>query len=166
MTAAARLAKYAFELDLKSLRAGLKSGDSLDGFLIAAASAHDPDPRAQSAVMRFLIGQGANVNETDKNGVTPLHRAVRFRSLAAVRILLKNGADPNAVDRKTRSTPLHRAATNTGAPATAGKAKQVEAICKLLLGYGADPDMKNKAGKTARDYVRSPKLGQLLASAQ
>ena len=48
----------------------------MDGLLLAAASAHDPDPRLQEAVIRLLLRHGANVNETDKNGVTPLHRAV------------------------------------------------------------------------------------------
>jgi tankyrase len=84
-----------------------------------------------------------------------------------VKLLLESGADPNAIDRKTRSTPLHRAVTNTGAPATAGKSKQVEEIVKLLLAHGADSAIKNRAGKAARDYIhiRTPRLAQLLADA-
>ena len=107
---------------------------------------------------------GADVNES-KNGVTPLHRAVRFRSPAAVRFLLQNGADVNAVDRRTRSTPLHRAVTSTGAPATAGKSEQVLEIIELLLAHGADRAIKNSAGKTAADYVRRPEILALLAGA-
>jgi tankyrase len=163
MPTPAKLAEYAFTLDLECLRAALKPGVSLDGLLIAAASAHDPESRVQRAVIRLLIRHGANVNETDKNGVTPLHRAVRFRSPAAVKVLLESGADPNAVDRKSRSSPLHRAVTNTGAPATAGKSKQVKEIVRLLLEYGADPALGNKAGKTPRDCVRTPQIDRLLA---
>jgi uncharacterized protein len=162
MPMTARLAEYASTLDLERLRAALKPGDSLDGLLIAAASAHDPDSRVQRSVLRLLIRHGANVNETDKNGVTPLHRAVRFRSPAAVKVLLKSGADPNAVDRRTRSSPLHRAVTSTGAPATAGKSKEVEEIVGLLLAHGADRAPMNKSGKTPRDYVRSPRIDRLL----
>jgi uncharacterized protein len=163
MPITATLAKYAFALDIDRLRAALMPGVALNGLLIAAASAHDAEPRVQRAVIRLLIRQGANVNETDKNGVTPLHRAVRFRSPAAVKVLLECGADPNAVDRKTRSTPLHRAVTNTGAPATAGKSQQVDKIIRLLVDHGADPAIKNRAGKAARDYVRAPKVKRLLA---
>ena len=79
MAATAGLSKYAFTLDLQRLRAALKPGVSLDGLLIAAASAHDPESRVQRAVIRLLNCRG--VNETDKNGVTPLHRAVRSLSL-------------------------------------------------------------------------------------
>jgi hypothetical protein len=39
------LAKYAFTLDIERLRAALKPGVALEGLLIAAASAHDPEPR-------------------------------------------------------------------------------------------------------------------------
>ena len=158
MTASAKLAHWAFTLELASLTAALKPGVSVDGLLLAAASAHDPGPRLQEAVIRLLLRHGANVNETDKNGVTPLHRAVRFRSPAAVKLLLENGANVNSVDRRTRSAPLHRAVTNTGAPATAGKSEQVVEIIRLLLAHGADRAIKNRAGKTARDYVRRPEI--------
>jgi tankyrase len=162
MSSNAKLAGRALTLELDRLEQALKRGISVDGLLLAAASAHDPDPRLQEAVIRLLLRRGANVNETDKNGVTPLHRAVRFRSPAAVKLLLENGADVNAVDRRTRSTPLHRAVTNTGAPATAGKSKQIVEIIALLLAHGADRTLKNKAGKTAREYVHRPEILALL----
>ena len=161
----AAVATYALTLDLERLTAALKSGAAVDGLLLAAASAHDPPPRLQLDVLRLLIRHGADVNETDKNGVTPLHRAVRFRSPVAVKFLLERGADPNAVDRRTRSTPLHRAVTSTGAPATAGKAREVRQIIELLLAHGADPAIKNRSGKTAGDYIRSPELGTVLSRA-
>jgi tankyrase len=165
MPATADLARYALTLDLERLRAALKPGVALEGLLLAAASAHDPEARVQRAVIRLLIRRGGDVNERDKNGVTPLHRAVRFRSPAAVKLLLEHGADPNAVDRRSGSSPLHRAVMETGAPATAGKARQVEEIITLLLAHGADPAIGNKAGKTPRDYVRRPQVARLLGGA-
>jgi uncharacterized protein len=162
MATSAQLAAWALRLELASLARALKPGIPVDGLLLAAASAHDPDPRRQEAVIHLLLRHGANVNETTR-GVTPLHRAVRFRSPAAVKLLLENGANVNAVEYRTRATPLHRAVTHTGAPATAGKNEQIVEIIKLLLAHGADRTLENKSGKTAGDYTRRPEILALLA---
>lgn len=143
----------AFELRLEDLKQLVREGGDLKGALLATCSAHAPPAATQVSAIRWLLRHGVDVNETDKNGVTPLHRAVRFRSTAAVKELLARGALVNAVDRKTLSTPLHRAVTNTGAPATAGKAASAVEIARLLLAAGADPRIKNKSGKTPGDYA-------------
>lgn len=52
------------------------------------------DPRAQAAIVAHLIAAGARHDAPDKNGVAPLHRAVRTRCTGAVRALLAAGADP------------------------------------------------------------------------
>jgi uncharacterized protein len=90
MNSNAQLAHWALTLELASLTDALKPGVSVDGLLLAAASAHDPEPRLQEAVNRLLLRHGANVNEST-NGVTPRHRAVRFRSPTAVKLLLEHG---------------------------------------------------------------------------
>ena len=98
----------------------------------------------------------------DKNGVTPLHHAVRFRSPVAVETLLRLGAAVNQPCKRSGSTPLHRAVTSTGAPSTAGKQARAREIIKMLLRYGADPSIKNKLGKKPADYVRDEDLRRLL----
>lgn len=148
--------RAAFELRIDDLEEMISKASNLTGAMLAACSAHDPDPRTQIRVIRFLIKKGASIDEKDKNGVIPLHRAVRFRSLAAVKELIKLGADTNAVDKRTGSTPLHRAVTSTGAPATAGKLKDAIEIVRTLLANGADAAKKNKKGKTPLHYVRNP----------
>src|SRR5437870_11703818 len=69
-----------------------------------AADANRWDPTAQAETIEYLVSVGADPNALDKTGVAPLHRAVRTRSLPAVRALLEGGAKPRAAN-KTGSTP-------------------------------------------------------------
>jgi ankyrin repeat protein len=124
----------------------------------------NPDPDVQRADIVALLEAGANIQESDKNGVTPLHHAVRFRSPAAVETLLAHGAAVNKACRRSGSTALHRAVTSTGAPSTAGKGTEARQIIEILLRYGADPSIKNKSGKIAADYVRDDDVRRLLGT--
>ena len=78
-----------------------------------AADANHWDPTAQAETIEYLLSVGADPNALDKSGVAPLHRAVRTRSLPAVRALLDGGANPRAPN-KAGSTPLHLAVQTTG----------------------------------------------------
>ena len=158
-----QLQQAAFELRLDDLKNMTRRDGDCSGTLLAASSAHAPDPTIQVPVIRYLLKCGVAVNETDTNGVTPLHRAVRFRSPAAVKELIAQGADVNVVDKKNKSTPLHRAVTNTGAPATAGKMDLAIEIAKLLLANGANPRIKNKNGKTPIDYAKNSEMKAVLS---
>jgi uncharacterized protein len=110
------------------------------------------------AYAKALLKSGADVNQTDKNGVTPLHHAVRFRSPAAVRSLLEHGARVNQACTRSGSTPLHRAVTSTGAPGTAGKQAEAIEIVDILLEFGANPAIQNKLGKKPADYAQDPEI--------
>jgi hypothetical protein len=71
------------------------------------------DPRAQAEVIRCLVSAGAVPNAVDKDGVAPLHRAVRTRCSSAVEALIECGAD---VDERNGngSTPWDLASKLTG----------------------------------------------------
>ena len=56
-----------------------------------------------------LITIGANVNETDDSGMTPLTYAATWGNANALAILLENGADVNHKD-KVGDTALHEVA--------------------------------------------------------
>jgi ankyrin repeat protein len=119
-------------------------------------------PRAdQGSRLVALLKQGADVHATDKNGVTALHHAVRFRSPVAVETLIEHGANVNQKCRRSGSTPLHRAVTQTGAPGTAGKQAAAHEIIDILLSAGADPAITNKSGRTPLDYVTDDTVKKL-----
>jgi len=122
------------------------------------------EPRAQAGVIEYLISMGAEPNAVDKTGVAPLHRAVRTRSVAAVKALLDGGAElrqPN----KSGSTPLHLAVQNTGASGSGSDEarRQQAAIIKLLLARGARPTDKDSQGKTVKQAATSGWIRELLS---
>lgn len=121
----------------------------------------DSSPEDQRNRLLEELKRGADVHAADKNGVTALHHAVRFRSPAAVQTLIERGADVNRACRRNGSTPLHRAVIQTGAPGTAGKTREAIAIIELLLAAGADPQIANKAGKRPLDYVTDPAIQRI-----
>ena len=53
--------------------------------------------------MRQLLSRQPSLNETDENGMTPLHIAIDSRQTACAGLLLKAGADRKARDRKGRT---------------------------------------------------------------
>jgi tankyrase len=122
----------------------------------------DPDPAGQRKRLIALLNAGADIHATDKNGVTALHHAVRFRSPTAVRILIEHGANVNQVCRRSGLSPLHRAVTTSGAPSTAGKREEALEIIRLLIAAGADPSITNKSGRKPADYVMDDAIKSLL----
>lgn len=60
----------------------------------------------RAIVVSMLLAAGANVNARDKHGNTPLLSACFGGYPKAVRLLLKNGADPEAINEFTGISPL------------------------------------------------------------
>jgi hypothetical protein len=141
-------------LALAALAAGATRAAATDNFLTAighyvyagdtalhvAAAAHRP------ALVRALIGLGADLGARNRRGATPLHYAADGApgspqwnpdgQAAVIACLIEAGADPNAVDR-SGVAPLHRAVRTRCAAAVAA-----------LLGGGADPLGGNGNGST------------------
>ena len=131
--------------------------------LFDICSDRHPRPADQRRQLLTAIKAGADIHTTDRNGVTALHHAVRFRSPTAVQTLIENGANVNQACKRNGSTPLHRAVTQTGAPETAGRGGATKEIIELLLAAGADASIKNKLGKRPADYVKDDEIQKLLA---
>jgi ankyrin repeat protein len=117
----------------------------------------------QVATIRCLLEAGARINAQDKNGATPLHRAVRTRGADAVRCLLDAGCDP-LLRNKPGSTVFHLAVQNTGRGGSgtdAAKAAQRE-IIQHFLSAGLSPSLKDSQGKSVFDSARSSWIRELL----
>uniref|UniRef100_A0A8C6TZH3 Poly [ADP-ribose] polymerase n=1 Tax=Neogobius melanostomus TaxID=47308 RepID=A0A8C6TZH3_9GOBI len=95
-----------------------------------------PHPKRKQ-VTELLLRKGANVNEKNKDFMTPLHVAAERAHNDIMEVLQKHGAKVNALDTLGQ-TALHRAAL-------AGHLQ----TCRLLLGYGADASLVSLQGFTA-----------------
>ena len=128
-----------------------------------AADANRWDPTAQAEMIKYLMSIGADPNALDSAGVAPLHRAVRTRSLPAVRALVDGGANARAPN-KAGSTPLHLAVQTTGRGGSGSQhaRQQQTGIIRLLLDRGASPTDKDGRGKQVRQAATSEWVRNLL----
>ena len=133
-----------------------------------AADGHSENPlgnaQRQVAMIRLLLEAGADLHGQDKNGATPLHRAVRTRCAAAVACLLDAGSDAT-LRNKPGSTPFHLAVQNTGrggSGAEQAKTAQRE-IIQAFLARGISPALKDANGKTVLQWAGSDSIRQLLS---
>ena len=100
----------------------------LAGFIASVRS----DPSARVAAL--LKATPEFVTSADATGSTPLHHAAGFASIDTMTLLLENGADVNAKNRR-QSTPLHWAIHD-------------QAKVRLLLDRSAHVNAKNVEGQT------------------
>ncbi|WP_341808558.1 ankyrin repeat domain-containing protein [Wolbachia endosymbiont (group E) of Neria commutata] len=84
-------------------------------------------------ILEFLVGNLVDVNYGDTNKTTLLHYSMGRSCHEVKEILIKKGADVNAIESTTGFTPLHKAAME-------GDIRGV----RLLLEKGADPYIKEK----------------------
>jgi hypothetical protein len=128
-----------------------------------AADANRWEPAAQAETIEYLLSVGADPDAFDKSGVAPLHRAVRTRSLPAVRALLDGGANPRTPN-KAGSTALHLAVQTTGRGGSGSEhaRQQQTGIIRLLLERGARPTDKDGRGKQVIQAATSEWVRALL----
>jgi hypothetical protein len=121
------------------------------------------DATRQVETIRCLLEAGADINAQDKNGATPLHRAVRTRSAAAVRHLLESGCEAS-LRNKPGSTPFHLAVQNTGHGGTGSEPAKIaqRQIIEELLAKGVSVRLTDGNGKSVLDCARSGWIRELL----
>ncbi|WP_341811169.1 ankyrin repeat domain-containing protein [Wolbachia endosymbiont (group A) of Oxytorus armatus] len=94
-------------------------------------------------IIEFLLSKEVGVNDTDKQGYTPLHYAAWRGRLEVARFLIEKGADINAADTSTAGKkPIHVAAENNS-----------ESVIEFLLEKGVSVDEADKNGWTPLHYA-------------
>ena len=100
-------------------------------------SIHQATIDGEIALIRRELSNGANVNEKNEDGLTPLHLAVKSGHKRIVELLIAKGAGVNA-KFEGGGTPLHGAAWNSR-----------KEIVELLIAKGADVNAKRSDGGTS-----------------
>ena len=88
-------------------------------------------------IMEELVDAGADVNNQDVLGCTPLHNACYFGHLDSVELLVKQGGTDVALETNRGETPLNYAAS-----------WGYTDIMEILVDAGADINQKNSDGET------------------
>ncbi|KHK93647.1 ankyrin [Novosphingobium malaysiense] len=103
---------------------------------------HIVTKRRDPTWLNYLIAKGANPNQADDHGVTPLQLAVGLGWRDGVEFLVENGANTD-VSNDAGETPLISAVHRHDAQ-----------MMKVLLQAGANPDRADNSGRSARDYAK------------
>lgn len=137
---AAALGEESIVLRLINEKPELIKAHSGDGFTILGLAAFFQ----HRDLVETLLAKGADPNIPANNPaqVTPLHSACAVSNLYIARLLLKNGANPDAQQMRG-VTPLHSAAHNG----------QTELV-GVLLKHGANPTSRMDNGQTPLDMAR------------
>jgi len=121
---------------------------------------HDADPRGFTPLVlstylgfveiaQFIIHAGADVNRQDKVGNTALMGVCFKGNIDMIKMLLDSGASVNITNQNNSNALIF--AVSFGQ----------EAAAKLLIEHKADGTQVDKSGRTALDYAREKKLGQI-----
>ena len=131
-----------------------------DGYVISP----NWNAKRQVETIQCLLDAGAEINTPDKNGATPLHRAVRTRCAAAVKCLLQRGADA-LLKNKPGSTPFHLAVQNTGRGGSGAEVaiSAQRQIIREFLSFGLKPALKDAQGKSVLDWAQSSWIRDILS---
>jgi ankyrin repeat protein len=100
-------------------------------------------------MVKLLLAHGADVNVADRDGTTPLMKAIDVRDMRMASLLLDSSAQINAKDHRGH-TALTRAVLRSDAP-----------MLKMLIARGADVDVVTEMGTTPWSIAQSMRAAAL-----
>lgn len=112
---------------------------------------YDAEILEMCSYFSFLMSPLFLSDSVGSRGLVPLHNACSYGHFEVTEMLIKHGANVNAMDL-WQFTPLHEAASKS----------RVE-VCSLLLSEGADPTLLNCHSKSAIDVAPTRELQERLA---
>lgn len=120
------------------------------GFLLDGSPLITAAQLGKLRLARLLVEGGAQVNERNQRGETPLLAACRAlradqsgtTTLRLIQFLLSNQADPNIQDKTGRTALMYACMERAGAE-----------VAAALIAAGADPSMEDYSGASALVYA-------------
>lgn len=98
----------------------------------------------QEVALTTLVRAGADVDTIDSRGVTPLMRLAAYADHTLVKVVIDAGASVSVRDAEGLTALMYAARDS----------RDVETL-NLLLDAGARPEDKDKAGRTALDWIQT-----------
>lgn len=120
--------------------------------LILSASRQNHHERVRGMIE---VG-GIPATHSNALGQTSLHISAMWGSVDCMKVLIEHNADVNAANMLNGDTPLH---VTLSSNKTSADTKQQ--LVDILLGAGADPDIRDYNGKAPADLLVSNKLPPL-----
>lgn len=102
---------------------------------------------ASLEMIEFFLENGAELMETDSDGISALEMAIKFKRLDVIQYCIDKGFDLNISRRRSGITPVMLAACFSHIK-----------MMKLLIDNGGDVNGEDKTGMSPKDYAK--KLGQ------
>lgn len=125
----------------------IKDEDGKTPLLYFCSSNHN-ESESQIDTLRYLFDSRKRINEIDKKGNTPLHKACASCNKKIIDFLLKNGAKVN-MQNDSGYTPLMEVVKSIYFKDGKEKRKKIFKIVKELLKRGSDPNVEDSYGEDA-----------------
>jgi hypothetical protein len=105
------------------------------------------------ATLKYLLDEGADAENADSFGFTPIHGAAFKGHAGVAELLLQHGVEPDAPHRGDGNSPLHRAcwAADVSVEGQVG-------VIKALLNAGVDINVPNTKGQSCLDMAVDPQV--------